>query len=152
MASTWTHHRPLLERIANTNDLAFSALDLLVVLWSEEATILADPSDTVLASFDPPTNELVATGYTRETFGGGTTWADPDLELTGSNITWTAVASGHTGHGVQGFTICEQVGDGTTDADQILLATCVLDSVVVLNGGDLTLGWPSGVITKLGPA
>lgn len=152
MASTWIHHRPLLERIANTNDLAFSALDLLIVLWSEEATILTDASDTVLASLDPASNELVATGYTRESFGGGTAWADPTLELTGSNITWTSVASDHTGHGVGGLTVCQKVGDGTVDADQILLTTCLLDTPTVLDGGDLTLGWPSGVITTCGPA
>lgn len=155
MASTWVHHRPLLERISTANADAFTDLNLLVVLWSEESTL--DPGtdysdDTVLSALDPGSNELVATGYTRDATTGGTAWVAPDLKLTASNITWAAVASGHTDHGVSGFTICEQVGDGTTDADQILLATCFLDTPTVLNGGDLTLGWPSGVVTKLGPA
>jgi len=128
----------------------WSALDFLVVLLNEDSTAVPLTADLLLAELDPPSNELVNDDYERQDMIGDDDFTGGDTtELLGSTVSFGALTAAHTGQAVKTVVLCEKVGDGTVDADQLLLASITYDPVVELNGGELTVAWPSSLITTI---
>ena len=156
MATVWTYHRPLLDRMAE-GGTDWEDLTLLLVPWHEDAAFTPSADDEILATYDPPSNALEAgigaedPTSIRVSFEGGVAWDSPLLELLGDDVDLGALVSGHAGHGISGFSVCQQVGDGLTDATQILLATAILADPTELTGGAVTVVWNDGVIAEVGP-
>ena len=151
MTWTATAHRPLLER-AFGGATALDAVDLLVVLWAEDATIAPSVDHTVLSSLDPGSNELVNADYDRQTVAGGPDWDSPLAEATMDSVDFGTLTAEHVDQGVIGFTVCAKVGDGTVDADQVLLVTFESDTPVDLTGGSFTVAMPSSLLATIGQA
>lgn len=123
----------------------WTGLTVKCMLLHETSVAAPEIDDTYLNVLDPATNELDATGYTRQTVGSkAVSWngTTHKYELTGGTVTFANLVSGHTGHGISGVVFYVF---GTVDADSWLLHSYEVSPAVVLNGDDVIVTF--GTIT-----
>lgn len=133
-----TIHKKMLEQVCPAN---WASLNVWAGLLNKEADWLpavGDESPTVITT---GLDELAVTAYERiEVTGLGYNWNSTEerYQLTSDTIIFPALESGVVAEAVSGVFLIHKV---TTDADSWLLQSWILDEVVDLTGGDVTVSF-----------
>lgn len=146
MTDLYVTHRPAFYEVCGNT---WPTLPVQCALLAETSTYLPVAADRFVSAMTPGVNELVNDDYERLDLAGLTaTWSTDHLNLTADTLSFGALASEHTGHGIKGVVTYKKVGDGTDDSVNLLLRTVIFGTAVPLTSESVVVAWGSdGVVT-----
>jgi hypothetical protein len=139
-------HKPAL---ANISAADWPSVDLHCLLLGEQSTAAPAPGDTYLTDINVEDNELVASGYVRQTCSGlASTWNSTSKlwELTAASTVFPTITPSLGG----AVTCAVFYVPGTDDTDSLLVRTVVpllsgVPTSIALTGSTFTVAWPEPV-------
>lgn len=137
-------HDGALERLAADE---WPGLVVKVGLLHETSTAVPATTDEFVSDLIPAANELVNDDYERVTLAGKVaSLVSGAFELGADTPNFGALTGATLTHGVLTWFAYAHVG---TDTANWLIASRTFTSPVTLNGTDVTIPWPDGVVLRL---
>lgn len=127
----------------------WAALTVKVGLLHETSTAAPAADDEFVSDLIPASNELVNDDYARVTLAGKASNLVAGVwELVADDVTFGVLTGATLTQGVSGWFLYAHVG---ADSANWLIATRTFADVT-LNGTEVVLPWPDGVVLTAGPA
>lgn len=141
MATIW--HDGALYRVS---PLLWPSLTVKAMLWDAESTASPAATDVYVSDLVPASNELVNDDYARVALSGkASSLAGSVYSLEADTVSFGVLTPESLTQGVSGWTIYAQVTD---DDDSILIASRTF-TPVTLNGTEVSIPWPDGVVATV---